>query len=136
MHTRMYNEHYCLTRALFHSLSIRLTSNFSGEKSVPLPQSRKEGNIYRNPGGEAYFGIYQAVDGIIALFFIGRKTNDDIDRLFRFWLDASPLKFEGLMKIPTQVNTEDATHPGLQQARKGIINVVIHLLSLSLHRLG
>ena len=67
---------------------------------------------------------------------MGRGKGNIRRGVFRFWLDASPLKFEGLMKIPTHVNAEDATYPGLQQARKGVNNVVIHLFSLGLDTLG
>ena len=38
------------------------------------------------------------------------------------------------MKIPTRVNTEDATHPGLQHTRRGICYVVIALFYLSTRR--
>ena len=51
----------------------------------------------------------------------------------KFCLDVSSLKSEGLMGIPTRVNTEDETHPGLQQARGGINRVVVPLVSLDLH---
>ena len=37
------------------------------------------------------------------------------------------------MGNPTRVNTEDETHPGLQQARAGINRVVVPLVSLGLH---
>ena len=58
----------------------------------------------------------------------------DATRSFQvFCLDVSSLKSKGLMGIPTRVNTEDETHLGLQQARRGINPVVIPLVLLGLH---